>query len=422
MKVLVIGSGGREHALAWKLSQSPRVEMIFCAPGNPGMSEVANCLDLKTDQFEALRDFAIKEKIDLTVVGPDDCLAAGVVDTFQGAGLKIFGPTKKAARIESSKSYAKRLMARAGIPTADYAEFDDYQMALEHLASRQYPLVVKADGLALGKGVVICRSKEEAQRSLRAMMVETSFGQAGRRVIVEEFLSGPEVSIHAFSDGRSASLFPAAQDHKAAYDGDQGPNTGGMGTYAPVPWVDQSILDDIKRRIVDPILQALAEDGNPFVGCLYPGLVHTSKGFKVLEFNARFGDPETQSYMRLLEGDLAEIMMACIEGNLNDVQIKWRSGAACCIVAASKGYPGSYEKGMEISGLEKIKEKPGVSVFQAGTRVERGRLVTAGGRVLGVSTWGNDLPQALEKGYQALSEVRFNGMHYRTDIGRKALA
>ncbi len=422
MKVLIIGSGGREHALAWKLSQSPRVERIFCAPGNPGMSEIASCLDLKADQIEALRDFAIREKIDLTVVGPDDCLAAGVVDAFQGAGLKIFGPTQKAARIESSKSYAKLLMARAGIPTADYAEFDDYPKALEYLVSRKYPLVVKADGLALGKGVVICRSMEEARQSLRAMMVEASFGQAGRRVIIEEFLSGPEVSIHAFCDGRSSSLFPAAQDHKAVFDGDKGPNTGGMGTYAPVPWVDQSLLDDIKRRIVDPILQALAKDGNPFVGCLYPGLIHTSQGFKVLEFNARFGDPETQSYMRLLEGDLAEIMMACIEGNLNDVQIKWRPGAACCIVAASKGYPGSYEKGMEISGLEKIKERPGVSVFQAGTRAECGRLVTSGGRVLGVSAWGNDLPQALEKGYQALLEVKFNGMHYRTDIGRKALA
>lgn len=422
MKVLVIGSGGREHALAWKLSQSPRVERIFSAPGNPGMSEVASCLDPKVDQLEALRDFAVQEKIDLTVVGPDDCLAAGVVDIFQGAGLKIFGPTKKAARIESSKSYAKRLMARAGIPTADYTEFDDYQIALEHLASLKYPLVVKADGLALGKGVVICRSMEEAQQSLRAMMVEASFGQAGRRVIIEEFLSGPEVSIHAFCDGRSASLFPPAQDHKAAYDGDQGPNTGGMGTYAPVPWVDQSMLDDIKNRIVDPILQALAEDGNPFVGCLYPGLIHTSEGFKVLEFNARFGDPEAQSYMRLLEGDLTEIMTACIEGGLPNAQIKWRQGAACCIVAASRGYPGSYDKGMEISGLDKLGERPGVVVFQAGTSVVRGSLVTAGGRVLGVSAWGSDLRQALERGYQALSEVKFSGMHYRTDIGRKALA
>jgi phosphoribosylamine--glycine ligase len=422
MKVLVIGSGGREHALVWKLSQSPRIKALFCAPGNHGMAKAARCLDINPDQLEALRDFAVREGVDLTVVGPDDCLAAGVVDVFQEAGLKIFGPTRKAARIESSKGYAKRLMARAGIPTASYAEFEDHREASGYLASQKYPLVIKADGLALGKGVMICRSQEEAHQALKAMMLDSAFGPAGRRVIIEEFLAGREMSIHAFCDGRSARLFPAARDHKAVFDGDRGPNTGGMGTLAPLPWATPEMMADIRQQVVEPILQAMADDGNPFVGCLYPGLIETEEGFKVLEFNARFGDPETQSFMRLLKTDLVDVFQACIEGRLAELKIEWRDGSACCLVAASGGYPGEYLKGIEISGLERAGERPEVVIFQAGTRAENGRLVTAGGRVLGVTAWGRDLDQALERGYGALSEIKFTGMHYRTDIGRKVQA
>jgi len=421
MKVFVIGSGGREHALAWKLSQSPKIDKLYCAPGNPGMAEIAECVDISADKLEALRDFALKQQVDITVVGPDDCLAAGVVDVFQKAGLKIFGPTQKAARIESSKAYAKKLMMKCGIPTAQYAEFEDHQKALDYLKDQKYPLVIKADGLALGKGVVICRSIEEAQQALKSMMVDASFGKSGSRVIIEEFLQGPEVSIHAFCDGRSAKLFPAAQDHKAAYDGDQGPNTGGMGTYAPVPWVNAEMIGNIQHKMVEPILNAMAEDGNPFTGCLYPGLIYTSDGFKVLEFNARFGDPETQSYMRLLETDLLEVFEACIEGRLPDVEIKWKNGAACCIVAASGGYPGSYQKGLEVSGLDKAQDDPAVVVFQAGTKKTCDGIVTSGGRVLGVTAIGKDLKGSLEKGYGALSQIYFKDMHFRKDIGRKGL-
>jgi phosphoribosylamine--glycine ligase len=422
MKILIIGSGGREHALAWKLAQSPKIDKLYCAPGNPGMAEIAECVDISADKLEALRDFALKQLVDITIVGPDDCLAAGVVDIFQQAGLKIFGPTRKAARIESSKSYAKRLMVRAGIPTAQYAEFDDHQKALDYLNSQKYPLVIKADGLALGKGVIICRSQEEALQALKAMMLDSSFGRAGSRVIIEEFLEGPEVSIHAFCDGHTAKLFPAAQDHKAAYDGDQGPNTGGMGTYAPVPWVSAEMIGNIQRKIVDPILKALAEDGNPFVGCLYPGLIFTDQGFKVLEFNARFGDPETQSYLRLLETDLTEITEACIEGRLSELDIKWSNDSACCIVAASGGYPGSYQRGLEVRGINKAQEKDNVVVFQAGTKKNNGNIVTSGGRVLGVTAIGRNLKESLDKGYDALSQINFNGMHFRKDIGRKGLS
>lgn len=407
--------------MAWKLAQSPNIDKLYCAPGNPGMAEIAECVDISADKLEALRDFALKQQVDITIVGPDDCLAAGVVDIFQQAGLKIFGPTRKAARIESSKAYAKRLMIKYGIPTAQYAEFDDHRKALEYLDTQKFPLVIKADGLALGKGVIICQSVEDARPALKAMMLDSSFGPAGNKVIIEEFLQGPEVSIHAFCDGHTAKLFPAAQDHKAAYDGDQGPNTGGMGTYAPVPWVSAEMIGDVQNKIVDPILEALADDGNPFVGCLYPGLIFTDRGFKVLEFNARFGDPETQSYMRLLETDLPEITEACIEGRLSALDIRWSDDSACCIVAASGGYPGSYQRGLEVRGIDKAQEKDNVVVFQAGTKKDNGNIVTSGGRVLGVTAIGRNLKESLDKGYDALSQINFNGMHFRKDIGRKGL-
>jgi phosphoribosylamine--glycine ligase len=385
------------------------------------MAQIAECVDISADKLESLRDFALKQQVDITVAGPDDCLAAGVVDVFQKAGLKIFGPTQKAARIESSKSYAKKLMAQTGIPTAQYAEFDDHHKALEYLISPKYPLVIKADGLALGKGVFICHSSDEAGQAIKSMMVDGSFGQAGSKVIIEEFLQGPEVSIHAFCDGRTAKIFPSAQDHKAAYDGDQGPNTGGMGTYAPVPWVSAEMISDIQNKIVGPIIKAMTEDGNPFTGCLYPGLIYTKDGFKVLEFNARFGDPETQSYMRLLETDLLEIIEACIDGRLSDMNIKWSNNSACCIVAASGGYPGSYQKGFEVNGIDKAQEKSGIVVFQAGTKKEKGKIISSGGRVLGVTAIGKDLKESLDKGYDALTQIHFNGMHFRKDIGRKGL-
>jgi phosphoribosylamine--glycine ligase len=382
------------------------------------MAELGSCLDIRASDISGLRDFALREKIDLTVVGPDDCLAVGVVDEFQGSGLRIFGPTRTAALIESSKSFAKELMLRAGIPTAAFSVFTDLDQALSCAETRKYPLVVKASGLALGKGVVICHTFEEARVALRAAMVEKVFGQAGESVIIEEFLEGQEVSVHAFCDGERAALFPPAQDHKQAYDGDQGPNTGGMGSIAPVNWVTREMMDEIKLNIILPVLKALAKAGSPFKGCLFPGLIYTAEGFKVLEFNARFGDPETQSYMRLLESDLLETMLACAEGRLDENQIKWSGKSAACIVAASQGYPGSYEKGYEITGMEEA-QKSGAVVFQAGTSSKEGKLLSAGGRVLGITATGGDLDSAISQSYNALSRIYFSGMHYRKDIGKR---
>lgn len=421
MKVLVIGSGGREHALVWKLSRSPSVTKIYCAPGNPGIAKLAECVDVPVLHLERLRDFASSNSIDLTVVGPDDCLAGGVVDLFQEHGLKIFGPTRAAAKIESSKSFAKQLMLEAGIPTAAWQAFTEYKSASTYIQSQQYPLVVKASGLALGKGVVICNNAGEAGKALRAALVDKAFGQAGSEVIVEEFLDGPEVSIHAFCDGTTAKLFPPAQDHKALLDGDRGPNTGGMGAYAPVPWVTPAMMDEITRTIIEPALAALRKQGTPFTGCLYPGLKYTGDGFKCLEFNARFGDPETQSYMRLLESDLAEILLACVDGRLASVPVEWSAKSAACLVAASGGYPGAYHKGCVITGLDRAGADADVTVFHAGTALSEGAIVSAGGRVLGVSTVADDLPGALDKSYAAMREIKYSGMQYRTDIGKKGL-
>ena len=421
MKILLIGSGGREHALGWKLSQSPLVTKIYCAPGNPGLAELGECIDIKASDNNGLADFALKNRIGLTVVGPDDCLASGVVDVFQRKGLKIFGPTQKSAQIESSKAFSKDLMRKAGIPTAGYAVFDDHHKALDHLKGQKYPLVIKASGLALGKGVIICQSEEQAKAALHSAMVEKTFGDSGNQVIIEEFLEGQEISIHAFCDGERAALFPASQDHKQAFDGDLGPNTGGMGSYAPAGWVTPEMMAEIEKNIVLPALKALSDIGAPFQGCLFPGLILTSRGFKVLEFNARFGDPETQSYMRLLVSDLAEILLSCAEGSLKPDQIKWSDQSAACIVAASGGYPGTYQKGFEITGLVKAEEDRSVKVFQAGTAFKDNKLVTAGGRVLGVSAVGTSLKEALEKGYQVVSVINFKGMQYRRDIGAKGL-
>jgi len=395
------------------------VSEVHAAPGNPGIAELAQCHQASIHHPQEIRDLAKRIGADLVVIGPDDCLAEGLVDVLAEAGIRAFGPKMAAAKIEASKSFAKELMAEEHIPTAKFASFSDYQRAVDFVDSHPLPLVVKASGLALGKGAIICHSLEQAHQSLHSMMRDRIFGSAGDTVVIEEFLEGREISAHAFCDGRNLSLFPPAQDHKAVYDGDQGPNTGGMGCICPVPWVTQEMMSEIKHRIVEPALRGLAKRGGAFVGCLYPGLIHTGDGFKVLEFNARFGDPEAQAYLPLLESDLVEVMLACLDGTLNRLEIKWARRASACVVAASEGYPGRYRPGLEISGLERVKTLPEVVVFQAGTAMKEGRLVTAGGRVLCVSAQGRDLDQAIQRAYEAMALINFPGMHYRRDIGRR---
>lgn len=420
MKILIVGSGGREHALAWRIAQSPLVTKIFAAPGNPGIAELAECHPVPVHNLEGMRRLAVGLGIDLAVIGPDDCLAAGMTDVLQEAGIKVFGPTRAAARIESSKAFAKQLMAEERIPTARYSAFTDYQLACDYVSSHPLPAVIKASGLALGKGAIICHSRDQAKQVLRSMMIDKIFGSAGEEVVVEEFLEGREFSVHALCDGINAALFPPAQDHKAVFDGDQGPNTGGMGCVCPVPWVSREMMDEIKRLVIEPLLRALVRRGTPFVGCLYPGLMLTKEGFRVLEFNARFGDPETQAFMPLLESDLVEAMLACTDGTLGKAEVKWSRKHTACIIAASEGYPGPYPKGRIINGLESISGMHGVKIFQAGTSAENGVLVTSGGRVLGVTGCAEDLEAALDLACRAMGQISFEGMHYRRDIGRRA--
>jgi phosphoribosylamine---glycine ligase len=416
LKILVVGSGGREHAISWKLSRSSKVERLYVAPGNAGTTQVAENVDIKATDITGLMQFAKQKEIDLTIVGPDDPLAAGIVDEFQRAGLKIFGPTKAAARIESSKAFSKQLMAEQVIPTAKFAVFSDEASATRYLQEQNFPMVVKASGLALGKGVFICQSLDEGRRAVEAIMSEKVFGEAGNEVVIEEYLEGPEVSI---CDGTDLVLFPSSQDHKPIYDGDKGPNTGGMGTIAPVPWFSNQELEKAKQ-IVRQTLKGLERAGSPFSGCLYPGLKITSSGAKVLEFNARFGDPETQVYMRLLETDLVEVIEACLDHRLGSLEIKWKPGFAVCIVLASGGYPGEYQKGVPVNGLEELATQKDIVVFHAGTTRKNG-VVTSGGRVLSVTATGKTLEHALEKAYQAVGLVHFEGMQYRHDIGRNSL-
>lgn len=420
--VLIIGGGGREHALAWKIAQSPQLNQLYVAPGNGGTEGIATNVAIDASDVSALIAFASSRNIGLTVVGPDDALALGIVDAFTAAGLKIFGPTRAAAQIESSKAFSKALMTKAGIPTARFETFTEIQAALNYLEGRTYPLVVKASGLALGKGVSICQTPEDAQSALHNMMSAHMYGEAGNSVVIEDFLTGREVSIHAFCDGRTAALFPTAQDHKPAYDGDRGPNTGGMGTIAPVPWAEAELLNQARGLVVDPILTALSQSGAPFSGLLYPGLMIGNAGFNVLEFNARFGDPETQSYMRLLETDLLDILNACVAGNLSSQTIKWSGRTAVTVVLASGGYPGAYAKGLLISGLTAAAAQPDIVIFHAGTKKAAGGLVTNGGRVIGVSATGADLKEAQAKAYAAVDLISFDGMEFRSDIGDKSLA
>lgn len=416
-RVLVTGSGGREHALAWKLLQSPEVEKIYASPGNAGTALVGENVPIAAEDVETLVEFAKANRIDFTVVGPDDALAAGVVDAFESAGLKIFGPRANAARLESSKAFAKEFMRRHGIPTADYREFTDSTEALDFCRTAKFPLVVKADGLALGKGVIIAQNLAEAEAAVRSCLVEGAFGVAGKRIVIEEFLEGVECSIHALVDGSSYLLLPDCRDHKKAYDGNLGPNTGGMGTISPSGSVDEALRGRICREILDPFLAGIQKDGLAFRGMLFPGLMLTAEGPKVLEFNCRWGDPETQVLVRRLKSDLLPLLEATVEGTLAASAPEWDSRAAVCVILASGGYPGSYEKGKSISGLESSGEFGDVVVFHAGTKAQDGQILTNGGRVLGVTALGQNLAGARALAYQAADRISFDGIQRRNDIG-----
>lgn len=419
MRILIIGSGGREHALAWKLSQSPKVEKMYCIPGNPGISALAECVALPIDNNEGLAAFAQAQHIDLTVVGPEVPLANGIVDVFTAKGLRIFGPTQKAAQIESSKAFAKELMKKYNIPTAGFEVFTDAKKAKEYIKEQGAPIVVKADGLAAGKGVIVAMSEKEALEAVDSIMCDQAFGQAGAQVVIEEFLTGEEASLLAFTDGKTIVPMIAAQDHKRVYDGDEGPNTGGMGAYAPAPVITEDVRQKVLKEILEPVIQAMEKEGCPYSGCLYLGLIMTEKGPKVIEFNARFGDPETQVVLPLLDSDLVTVMEACIDKNLEETPVVWKKEAAVCVVLAAGGYPGKYRTGDVISGLEEA-HSVGVQVFHAGTAKQDEQIVTNGGRVLGVTAAADSIMAALEVVYNGITKIQFADMHYRKDIAYKA--
>lgn len=422
-KILIIGGGGREHAVGWKVKQSPKCGELFFAPGNAGTAEIGTNVAIKANDIESLLDFAKRENIDLTLALPDDPLALGIVDLFQSNGFRIFGPTKSASRLEWSKAYAKEFMHRHNLPTAKFKTFTDkeFNEAVTYVDHHNTPIVVKASGLALGKGVIICNTKEEAQKAIEDILIKKIFGEGGNEIVIEEFLSGPEISTHAFSDGVSCQVFPTSQDHKRIGEGDTGPNTGGMGTIAPVPFVSESQMAEIKSSIILPTLVNMEHEGTPFAGILYPGLMITKDGPKIIEFNSRFGDPETQSYIRLLDTDILDIFNACIDQKLSSIEIKWKNIFACTVVIASGGYPGDYEKGKVISGIPEAKSDPDIIVFHAGTTIKNGELVTNGGRVLGVTATGTTLKDALKSAYNAVEKISFDGMQYRRDIGQKSI-
>lgn len=420
MNILVVGSGGREHALAWKLAQSPKLEKLYVAPGNAGTAEVAENLPVAADDIEGLLAAARRHRVDLTVVGPEAPLAAGLVDRFEAEGLAAFGPPAQAAQLEASKAFAKDLMARHGIPTASYRAFSAFAEALAYTRAAPYPLVVKASGLAAGKGVTICQTPAEAEEALRRAMVAREFGAAGTQVVVEECLSGPEASVLAFTDGHTVRPMVVAQDHKALLDGGRGPNTGGMGSYAPAPLVGPALVDEITARVLQPAVDALRREGILYRGVLYAGLMLTERGPQVLEFNVRLGDPETQAILPLMEGDLVPVLEACLDGTLHQAALRWRARHCLCVILASGGYPGAYRKGLPIHGLAEAALVPETLVFHAGTARQGDQIVTAGGRVLAVTALGDTLAQAAERAYQAAGCVHFEGMHYRRDIGAGA--
>jgi len=421
MKVLVIGSGGREHALVWKISQSPAVKKIYCAPGNAGIAKQAECLPISAEDVKSLAAWAEKERVDLTVVGPEAPLTMGIVDTFEARGLRIFGPHQKAAEIEGSKAFAKDLMKKYGIPAGESRVFEERGAAVRYVKEKGAPLVIKADGLAAGKGVIICRTLEEAVAAVDLILVEKAFGAAGAKVLVEEFLEGEEASFLAFTDGETVLPLPTSQDHKPVYDHDQGPNTGGMGAYSPAPVVTEKIHQEAMEKVMIPAVRGMAKGGRPYRGVLYAGLIIRDEKVKVLEFNARLGDPEAQPLLTRLKSDLIPVLQATIDGKLSNLKVEWDPRSTVCVVMASGGYPGSYEKGKVISGLEEAAKVAGTFVFHAGTALKEGKVVTNGGRVLGVTALGDGIRGAIEKAYEAAGKISWEGAYYRKDIGQKAL-
>ena len=418
MRVLILGSGGREHALAWKIAQSPKVNKIYCAPGNAGTASVAENIDISPDNIQALRNFALIKGIGLTVVGPEQPLVKGIADSFEESGLRVFGPSQRAAEIEGSKVFCKDLMKKYGIPTARYESFNSLDQ-VKLFTKEDEPVVVKASGLASGKGVVLCRNGKEARSAIQSIMQGKVFGNAGDQVVIEEFLTGQEVSLLAFTDGKTILPLESAQDHKAAFDDDKGPNTGGMGAYSPAP----IFTDELKKKVVDdimiPTVRAMAKEGRYYRGILYAGLMLTESGPKVLEFNARFGDPETQPIMMRIKNDIVPIFEACIDGTLATQTLQWKPESTVCVVMAAKGYPGSYEKGNEITGLN-LNENQQAMVFHAGTKLDNGKVLTNGGRVLGVTALGLNINQAIKNAYSVVDKIKWDGIHFRKDIGSKA--
>ena len=418
MKILIIGSGGREHAIATCVAKSKRVSKIYAAPGNAGIAELAECVDISVMDFDGLVAFAKEKSIDFVIVGPDDPLVAGCVDAFEAAGIKVFGPRKNAAIIEGSKAFSKDLMKKYNIPTAAYETFDDADKALAYLESAEFPIVLKADGLALGKGVLICNNLEEAKAGVKEIMLDKHFGNAGNKMVIEEFMTGREVSVLAFCDGTTIKTMTSAQDHKRAKDGDQGLNTGGTGTFSPSPFYTKEIDEFCQKEIYKKTMAAMKAEGRDFVGVLFTGLMITEKGTKVLEFNARFGDPEAQVVLPRMKNDIIDVMEACIDGKLDTVDLQFEDNAAVCVVLASDGYPVSYEKGYEIKGLEQFKDKDGYYVFHAGSKLQDGKVVTNGGRVLGVTAKGKDLLEARKNAYMATEWIDFDNKYMRHDIGK----
>ncbi|MGL5435823.1 MAG: phosphoribosylamine--glycine ligase [Lachnospiraceae bacterium] len=419
MKVLIVGGGGREHAIAWKVAKSPKVEKLYCAPGNAGIADVAECLDIGVMEFDKLAEFAIDRQIDLVIVGPDDPLAAGAVDALEAAGLRVFGPRENAAILEGSKAFSKDLMKKYQIPTAGYETFDCAEAALEYLETARMPIVLKADGLALGKGVLICNTLDQARDGVKSLMLDKQFGSAGNRIVAEEFMTGREVSVLAFVDGKTIRIMTSAQDHKRAKDGDQGLNTGGMGTFSPSPFYTEEVDAFCHKYVYQPTVDAMRCEGREFKGIIFFGLMLTEDGPKVLEYNARFGDPETQVVLPRMKNDIIDVFEACIDGTLDLIQLEFEDNAAVCVVLASDGYPEHYEKGYPIHGLEVFRNKDDYFVFHAGSRFDdAGAVVTNGGRVLGVTATGRDLKEARKNAYEAADWVTFDNKYMRNDIGK----
>jgi len=418
MKVLIVGGGGREHAIAWKIKQSPKVSKIYCAPGNGGISEIAECVNIGVQEFDKLANFATEKEVDLTIIGPDDPLVAGIVDAFEKKGLRVFGPRENAAILEGSKSFSKDLMKKYNIPTAAYEVFKDADEALKYLETSAYPIVLKADGLALGKGVLICSSKEEAMEGVKSIMISKQFGSAGNTLVVEEFMVGREVSVLSFVDGKTIKTMTSAQDHKRALDNDEGLNTGGMGTFSPSPFYTKEVEEFCDKYIYQPTVDAMANEGRSFKGIIFFGLMLTKDGPKVLEYNARFGDPETQVVLPRMKNDLIEVMEACIDQTLENVQLAFEKKAAVCVVLASRGYPLAYEKGVRITGFDAFENESDIYAFHAGTANKDGDIVTSGGRVIGITAKGDTLKEARKNAYEAVEYIKFDTKYYRNDIGK----